>query len=387
MSIRIIEPKRGVEGTTYHFCPLKEDNIGYQDCSNCPHLEQVEHLEVKYRIHCNLPFSGVQLYDFNPPKAYDTAGGYKGDQVLLSPRHSVLEPKMDGVRAIVHCTPDGVFITSRRRNKEGQFNQFQDAVPHLRDNPFLRMAGEYGTTIFDAELIAPVDDDTLAVTMGIVGAKPERAIQKQNEVGFANLHIFDLIRFEDLYLVDALWFVRDEHLDEIFRNLENPYIKRVPSTLVLDPRLRQDIVKQFLMQGYEGAILKDPNAAYFDSRSWLKYKTKVSVDTIITGWELGAKGGQYENTLATLKVSVIDKATGELREIAKVGPGDEETREKWASDIMELSPYQITARQHILELEGQVWTKDGRIRHPRVLRYRLDRSQPNTIDFSQFLVG
>jgi ATP-dependent DNA ligase len=37
----------------------------------------------------------------------------------------------------------------------------------------------------------------------------------------------------------------------------------------------------------------------------------------------------------------------------------------------------------IIEIEGQNWTKDYRIRHPRIVRYRPDRSDPNKVDFSQ----
>ena len=142
-------------------------------------------------------------------------------------------------------------------------------------------------------------------------------------------------------------------------------------------------VDEFISQGFEGAVLKDPGARYHDSRAWLKYKVKTTVDAQVTNFEYGAVGSKYALTVGALKVSVIDRATGKLREIARVAPGDDHERDEWFNLLTSYGPEEeIIAHNEIIELEGQQWTKDGRIRHPRILRVRGDRSEPNTVDFS-----
>ena len=174
MTVVIESKRRPSTGNLYHYCPWLKENIESLTCANCQWHKGTERLEATYRVSCDFPVEGPELIVFEPAKAYDRVGSYKGDDVINSPRHVIIEPKLDGVRAIVHCTPEGVFITTRRKNKAGQYSQFQDNVPHLRDHLLLTQLGQEGYTIFDAEVIAPVDDDTLATTMGIVGAHPER---------------------------------------------------------------------------------------------------------------------------------------------------------------------------------------------------------------------
>ncbi|KKK70212.1 hypothetical protein LCGC14_2926290, partial [marine sediment metagenome] len=111
----------------------------------------------------------------------------------------------------------------------------------------------------------------------------------------------------------------------------------------------------------------------------LKAKQSMTIDALVTGWEPGAAGGKYENTVGALRVSVVDKATGRLREIAKVAPGDDAVR----NDMHEL----LGGRDDpaglglVVELQGQGWSQEYRVRHPRVLRYREDRGEPNEVDF------
>ena len=382
MATRILSPVRDREGWLHHRCPLNDGEIDPSTCQTCPHLNHVEERPSKYRLHCDAPSTGPELIEFDPPKAYDSHMGLKGTDLLNSSAHTWLEPKLDGARAIVHCTPDGVFITSRRRDRTGKFNQFQDNIPHIRDHEGLNQLGASGYTIVDAEIIMPVDTDTLATTMGVVGSGPERAIALQKEKGLAVLHIFDLARAKNL---DMTW----EHLHQRRGVLEDfeeagyfdgDYIELVKIFRSEDAAERKNYLDSCLEAGLEGSIAKDPNASYFESHAWLKLKQKITVDAIVTGWEHGAVGGKYADTLGALKVSVQTPHDG-LVEIAKVVPGDDKVRGQLFSTLKELEKEQILGLAIVVEMESQGWTKDYRLRHPRILRYRKDRSEPNTVEF------
>ena len=378
MNYRTIEPKRHSTGYLYHNCPDTGENIQLDDCNGCPFFASAEILPTRYRVFCQKPIDGAELRQITPAKAYDKIRSLSGDALLTTDTHTIIQPKFDGARAIVHCLEDGsVYVTSRRKNKQGQYNQFQDNIPHIRDHKVLKALGRKGYTILDAEIIAPVDDDTLAITMGIVGSLPEKAIAKQEEIGYAVLYIFDTMQWHSIDTVDA---PLTERMKLIKRIKTDDYIKITPSKNVT-ANTRKKVAKGYLDAGLEGAILKDPNAGYNSSRAWLKWKERTTVDVLITGWEKGAKGGKYAKTLGAFKVSVIDGATNKLREIAKVVPGDDETREKHYKILNGMSNKKIREMAAVVELEGQSWTKDGRIRHPRIIRYRLDRSDPNVIDF------
>ena len=381
--IRTIEPKRDQEGKLYHFCPLKQENIGEAICDGCEFRDSVEYLPTKYRVHCTFSKGGVELIQFDVPKAYSEIKGLRGNDVIKSSRHTWVEPKLDGARALVHCTPEGVFITSLMRNKEGEYNQFQDNVPHLRDHPTLVDWGKDGYTIFDGEIIM---GGTLGSTMGVVGGKPEHAVKIQEEHGPATLYLFDVSRFQNEDTSGMSLSNRRCLLEAIFDE-ESIYawesIKLVPVAIADTVDAKQALLEEALREGYEGLVIKDPSSTYHESRAWLKVKQHLSVDGQVTGWHPGSAGGKWENSLGDLAISVIDDATGKLREICTVIPGDDVTRARLYSQLKDMNEQEILDLDMIIELEGQGWSKEYRIRHPRILRYRVDRSDPNGVDFSK----
>jgi ATP-dependent DNA ligase len=383
MTTRILTPTRDREGWLHHRCPLNDSEIDPSSCQICPHFDHLEELSSKYRMYCNAPSSGPELIEIKPAKAYDTHQGLKGVELLSSSEHTWLEPKLDGARAIVHCTEDGVFITSRRRDRTGKYNQFQDNIPHIRDHAGLNAIGKIGYTILDAEIIMPVDTDILATTMGVVGSHPAKAIALQEKKGLAVLHVFDCPRVWGTDMISDSLHQRREALAHINRlgHFDGDTIELVEVLLTEDIEEKKRYLENCLAIGLEGVIAKNPQAGYSDSHAWLKLKQKTTVDAIVTGWEYGSAGGKLEFSIGALKVSVQNQ-NGKLQEIAKVGSGDDETREALFLKIHQMTDSQILDLAIVIEMEAQGWTKDFRLRHPRILRYRQDRSEPNEINFS-----
>ncbi len=315
----------------------------------------------------------MTLKQFEPPRAYEP----KDKDTILSTQHSIIEPKLDGVRGIIHCTPDGVFILSRRVNKDGAYTQFQDNVPHLRDHATLVTLGKAGYTILDSELLAPVDDDTLGNTMSIIGAKPEKAIETQKKIGNAYIVLFDVIEFKGKDIRKYAWRARRLYLNEIELDEKNKYIRRIPYVENTIIEQRRTIAANYIKAGYEGVVLKNPEAGYFDSRAWLKHKERTTIDAQITGWIPGK--GKYANNIGALKTSILN-SKNELQFLCTVAPGTDAKRSALYNRFINLSEEKITALKLIVEIEGQQMTKDKSIRHPRILRYREDRSTPTKVE-------
>ncbi len=373
---RVISPKRDTwSGELYHYCPLTTDKVITLDCEKCEYKERIEWKTAKYVLYCGFP-GEVELIEFDVPKAHDEVGPYHGLDVIESRRHTWAEPKLDGARALVHLTPNGVFITSRRREKTGQFKRFQDNVPHLRDNPQFKDIGMHGYTILDGEIIVPKEGDTLAATMSVVGALPDYAILAQSRLGLAHLHLFDIV-YADGEDVSRLPLARRSAILQDIPT--NDYIHIVPYYEVKTPEEKKAILDILWGEGYEGMVLKDPEAAYKASRAWLKVKQRVTLDCLIVDWKPGATGTKYENTLGSLTIAVRD-AQGSLRVVADVIPGDDETRDRLYKHYKHMSREEIVSEKKIVEVVAQLVTKDGALRHPRILRWREDRSEPNVLD-------
>jgi len=389
--MRIIASKRiTATGENFYYCPVSgaklvepfvvdEQGIVQNDdcCGHC----RIERLQSRFRIHNDQVEDDIR--DFEPVKAYDTQGKYTGHNVILSPRHSYIEPKLDGVRALVHCTPSGVYITSRRRDASGRFRQFQDNVPHLRDHRLFQALGEEGYTILDGEIIMTDEGSgTLAATMSVAGSLPETAEAVQRNHGWARLVAFDIPMWEGRNIEDLRFEDRRTLLENLdLDNNEHLFTIRCHKN-VAPGNERDNLLQDYLMEGYEGIVLKDPASTYRGTRAWLKLKDEVTLDVQVIGWERGRAGGKWAESLGALFCGVIDSRTGEMTEVCDVMPGDDTARARLFEALQRLTDEQILAEQMIVEIKGQCWTSDGKIRHPRIVAWRPDRSEPNTLDLS-----
>lgn len=297
---------------------------------------------------------------YEPPKAYT----YESK----APKYVWVEPKIDGVRALVFCTPNGVIITSRRQNKDGVHRQWQDNLPHLRNSPALIRRCEEGKfTILDGEIVMT----SLSSTMSVIGALPTQSVMYQKAHGWAKLILFDtpVCNGDDISgysLVD-----RKGHLAE-WASVD--YVNIIPFDGYELLHVEAAFAKH-LAEGYEGTILKDPNAGYWKKRAWLKYKKSLTIDALVTGYVPGK--GKYAGLIGALTMCVYNQS-GELQEICNVAPGDDFDRRRWTHHFK----HGGMEDHRILEIECQQWGAQKRLRHPRILKARPDLSEPNRVNFS-----
>ncbi len=146
-----------------------------------------------------------------------------------------------------------------------------------------------------------------------------------------------------------------------------------------------DLLRQACERGWEGLIAKRADGRYAQTRSrdWLKLKCAAGQEMVVGGFTepSGSRIG-----LGALLVGYY--ARGELRYAGKVGTGfDTATLRRLRARLDELeqpgSPFaepvaERTAHWVRPELVAQVgfteWTRDGRLRHPRFLGLREDKS-------------
>jgi bifunctional non-homologous end joining protein LigD len=137
--------------------------------------------------------------------------------------------------------------------------------------------------------------------------------------------------------------------------------------------------------GWEGVIAKRADSPYRATRSrdWLKIKCDREQELVVGGWT-APKGSRVR--LGALLVGYYDG--GRLRYAGKVGTGfDRETLEMLGDELerreIDDPPFDggklpRDARWARPELVAQIgfteWTRDGRLRHPRYLGLRDDKS-------------
>lgn len=143
-------------------------------------------------------------------------------------------------------------------------------------------------------------------------------------------------------------------------------------------------------QGWEGVIAKRADSAYRETRSrdWLKLKCEAGQELVIGGFT-APRGSRTE--LGALLLGYYDD--GQLRYAGKVGTGfDRETLEDLGRRLRALrrdgTPFADAIRETGItwvtpQLVAQVafteWTRAGRLRHPRYLGLREDKSAEQVV--------
>jgi ATP-dependent DNA ligase len=141
------------------------------------------------------------------------------------------------------------------------------------------------------------------------------------------------------------------------------YVKWNPGRLIATADELEDIMAEYLEQGYEGVVIKDLDATYKFKRSkdWIKHKPWIDVDVPIVGFADGE--GKWTGGLGAVIIEGGEEGVGRT----EVGSG--------LTD--EMHKYIWEHRQELLgtlvEVRYQNKTPDGKLRFPVFRRLRTDR--------------
>lgn len=211
----------------------------------------------------------------------------------------LIDIKLDGVRLASHLDKAENTVIQRTRN--GMENE---NFTLLREKLAEIMKHLPASVILDAEVVSTSFNDLM--TQLNRGSK----VDTSN----ARLALFDMIPMSDFDSEEAVCLIPQEKRHEALSSLA-PMLSEISGGLIfvvpklevdLDTEEGQKVFAQFnrdaLEAGYEGIMVKDPNAPYVRKRSaaWLKVKPFIETDLEIVGWEYGEANGKLAKTIGTI---------------------------------------------------------------------------------------
>lgn len=291
-----------------------------------------------------------------------------------------LEPKYDGCRMRFFIGEDGSRMnTGRRSTVTYGYLDRSDNFPHLAA---LKSKKHHGT-VLDGEIMSPTaiiptkkggsTKSKLNAAVAIVTVKDtDWAIKVQDEVGPFEFYAFDVLVWRGEDVRHLTYIERRRLLRKVMKSMQTPYFQPTP---VL--RASPQAILWCLQKGYEGAMIKTKSGPYESgkrSKHWHKVKTMSTMDAVITGWDPGE--GRNEGKVGGVKVSLAPEgwddfafcADSNLRftEVGQFGAMDDALRQAMTDD-WDSFQYQV------VEVMAQGKTKNGRLRHPQLVRFRPDK--------------
>jgi bifunctional non-homologous end joining protein LigD len=276
-------------------------------------------------------------------------------QALLDDPSYIAQEKLDGMRAIVHFTKEGLRIFSRSAGVDDPTQPLEktSSLPHLANHSFPDLSG----TILDGEILAP----------GVDCASLSGVVHRKNDNGdnsTVHLYVFDVLRVNDQDLSDYPLSARLIHLAVLQPQMQSKYIHFLP--WVATKAEKRKLYESVLARGGEGIMLKRLEAGYVQggrpANNWLKAKKSSTFDCVVLGFTRGK--GKYNTTIgAVVFGQYVD---GKLTELGQASGMSDEIRMTMGS-----TPNRFIGR--VIEIQGMERLKSGAIRHPRFVSMRSDK--------------
>lgn len=218
------------------------------------------------------------------------AKGVTADKVPWDDPNYQFEVKHDGDRRLVYLLNTGNKNTSRSKSKStGRPVEKTNNVPHIRDFIIKELHG----TVLDCEFT-----HNRGFTNGvrkIMGCLPEKAIERQQEWGYIDVQLFDIICYKGNFINHWPYKERRGLLEIIY----NEYFKNNPHFNIVEqvngtPEEKQERLNEIIDSGGEGMVAKNINSNYRLStekcmsplkNAWIKVKREFNGDFIVTGFE------------------------------------------------------------------------------------------------------
>jgi DNA ligase-1 len=270
----------------------------------------------------------------------------------------LIEVKLDGVRVITIVYPDGRVDMFSRNGKE------LVNFPHIAKQVAAAFTDGEEAMVLDGEIMSSSFQDLM------------KQVHRKSDVNAndAVLNLFDILPLSEFE--KGGWSRKQSHRTQMVTNWVTKRQHLMPNVAVVGQELvdldtdagqkrYKEINAQAIAGGYEGIMLKDPNAGYECKRSvaWLKLKPFIEVSLEVTDVEEGT--GRNVGKLGALVCSGTDDG----REIVvNVGSGfsDADRDSFWTS--------RSRVRGQIVEVRADAVTQnqDGTysLRFPRFLRFR-----------------
>ena len=308
-----------------------------------------------------------------------------------------VEPKYDGFRSQVHIWHEGkekkVQIFSRNlENTTAMFPDLVEAAKKIKVNQ----------AIFDGEAIGydPKNDKFLPF-QETVQRKRKHGIEEAAKSFPLKLFIFDILYKDGKSFLKTPFSQRRKILESVVPKGEGT-VQLTRQEIVDSPAVIRDLIKKYLSEGLEGAVIKKIDAPYKAGARgyhWVKYKKTTeggvadTIDCLVMGVYKG-RGRRAGFGAGAFLVGVKDKS--KFKTVSKVGTGL--TDEQWRELNKRTKKLQISSKPQEYEvhknLEPDIWAKPSLVveiladeitvspihsaglalRFPRLIKFRDEKS-------------
>lgn len=272
----------------------------------------------------------------------------------------IVERKLDGVRCITVVDYENKTVTQYTRNGK-ELSNFSHITDYLSN--FIE---EFGRSFC-------IDGEIMSTNFQALMKEVHR--KHDVKTSDAVLNVFDIVPLVEFK--QGISSMGQRRRSQFLKNFENIFNDSGFITIVpqrefdldsfVDEMEFRDYMKQMVAEGYEGIMIKDPDAKYECKRttSWLKMKPFIEVSLAVTAVEEGT--GRNSGKLGAV---VCEGEDDGKRIVVNVGSGftDEQRAEFWAAkdtligQIVEVRADAATRSQD----SEDTWS----LRFPRFLRFR-----------------
>lgn len=167
---------------------------------------------------------------------------------------------------------------------------------------------------------------------------------------------------------DFPYLARREFANELLKSVSHTQVRLVGGKMVSSAQAIHEVFRDTVQAGFEGIMIKDPNAPYNfkRSRAILKLKPKNTWEGRVVGWEKGALNSKWQDSFGAFQVEFNGVVTS-------VGGGFTDSMRVAIFANVDGNPEYYNGK--IAEVEGQDMTPDGKIRFPVFKRFRDERDQ------------
>lgn len=298
--------------------------------------------------------------------------------------NKLIDLKLDGARVLAVCDKDTNTVTLCSRNGLVKTN-FPEIERLILDK---LMPNLTRSVVLDGEMVSR-DYKSLMQQFN------RRTNVNTTGIKFA---VFDFIWLDDFRAGKSavIQSERDKAVGWACRTIGDDRLYHIKKTLInLDTPEGMAELEEFNAKataaGFEGTMVKDPNAPYVTKRSaaWIKIKPMVTVDVQIVDCELGEQDGKYKDCLGRIHCAGLDEESGKF---IQVSPGagthgsmtDPDRITLWERHLKgELKGLTIEVIGHEITQD-----KDGNysVRHPRMVCFRPDKDGTAEYDKSIALI-
>lgn len=308
---------------------------------------------------------GPPIPIFYPQKAAEAKPA--AVEACLDDPNMIAQEKFDGSRYFLKHYGGGEFkLHSRKMSVKDNLPVDKTGnIPHIiAEVKKMKALMKHGTFVLDGEIMW--DHGSV---ISVMGAKPEKAIARQEEIGYVYFVVYDIPYCDGNELFSMPYFQRRQLLQA---NVKDGKHVRLPKQVTRNKRL---FLQNIWDRGGEGIILKDPDGLYQPGErprgNWIKVKRQLSDEFVVMGFIPGK--GKYKGMVGAIVFGQYDSA-GKLIEVSQCSGFTDKVRQEITKD-----PDSFKGRVVEVEFQERTSKEAGRrnvesLRHPRWLRWRDDKN-------------